>query len=113
MPSAENHRKIGIPGFHGSSNLHCFADHWTGDKGDAQAKSVLHFFEDALLVVWCDGGVDQADGITSAQEWSGDCQQSQRRRCITAGKRRKEKNDLLRHSRVPCPSTILKLRFEL
>ena len=96
MPAAENDWEVGVPCFDGAGDLYCFADHRAGYERDAQAKSVSRLFKDALLVVWCDGGVDEANFIASTQQGRCNRKDSKRGSSLRAGERREKEDDLSR-----------------
>ena len=93
VPSAQDDGEVRIPLLDGASNFNRFPDHRSGHKRDTKAECITYFFENALLIVWSDGGIDEADLVPSTLQRRCDRQNTQRRRRIGAGKRRKEKNN--------------------
>jgi hypothetical protein len=61
MPTTQDDGKLRIPLLDGASNFGCFPDHRSGHKRDTKAESVSHFFEDAFLIVWRDGGINETN----------------------------------------------------
>src|SRR5579862_49894 len=67
MPAAENYRKIWIPCFDGTGDINRLANHRTRDQGNRQTDRVFHFVQNAFFEIWRNRGINQLDGITSAQ----------------------------------------------
>jgi hypothetical protein len=63
---------------------------------DGEADGVLQLFEDALLKLRGDGGVDDLHLVAGAEQRRGHRENTQRRRRFLAGKRRKKEDDFLR-----------------
>src|SRR5262249_31358116 len=93
MPSAENYWLLRIELLGRACDLHGLLDHRTGDQRDSEAQRIIKFFDDALLEIWSDRGVDDADLVAGVEQRVRQSQDAQRRSRLLARKCREEKNN--------------------
>src|ERR1019366_6178003 len=87
MPSSQDNGKLRVPLLDGLCGIHGVFDHRPGYHGDPEAESVLDLVKNTLLVIGRYRGIDDANLETSAEKWSRDRQEPQRRRGFNACKR--------------------------
>ena len=91
MPAAENDREIGVPLFKRARDFSSLADHGAGHERDTQTDRIARLFQDALLVVGGNRGIDQANLVTGPDQRCRDRQDAEWCGGLTACKRWKRR----------------------